>query len=423
MNLKELRAKLEALREKMRELFEQAKSTREGGEPAYDFQAVTCVPEATDLEGGAKSIRVAEYVQTTTHEINDIAEQVETLEAAEKGLDTFGEGERTIKRPTHPNGVRDEPQKSFGQMVVQHPAFKAYRPGGQNAVIELPEIGLLELKTLFITTAGWPPESTRIGLVVDAVTRPIQVTDIIPASNTGMSLVVFMQETTRTHAAAEVAEGAQVAESTFVLTEANSPVRRIGVSIPVTDDQLEDVAQVESYLNGRLSFGVMQRLDTQILVGDGIAPNLDGLENVAGIQTQARGADPNVDAFFKAMTLVRDTGRASPTHALIPPGNWETIRLSRTADGIYIWGNPSEQGVDRMWGLPVVLIEAGTANLGWIGSFSPQWISLAERKGVTVEMGLVDDQFTGYRQTIRASGRWALVVGRPAAFATVTGLN
>ena len=425
-SLKELKAKYDALVEEMRGVWKQARP--EGADKdTFDAQAVTGLGAIDDLEGSEKSIRVAAWIRERDEEMTELHADIMTLEAAEKGLDNFALAERTVAlRPQMADLALARRPKSFGEMVIQHDEFKAFakqKAAGGNRTIHFPELGLAELKTLFLTTAGWPPESTRTGLVVDAVTRPIQVIDIMPKSATGQSLVVFMQETTRTHAAAEVVEGDQVAESTFELTEANSPVRRIGSSVPVTDDQLEDVAQVESYLNGRLSFGVMQRLDGQILVGDGIAPNLDGLENVAGIQTQARGTDPNVDAFFKAMTLVRVTGRAMPTHILIPPTNWETIRLSRTTDGIYIWGQPSERGPDTMWGLPVVQIEAGTANLGWVGSFSPQWISLAERKGVTVEMGLVDDQFTGFRQTLRASGRWALVVGRPAAFATVTGLN
>ena len=189
--------------------------------------------------------------------------------------------------------------------------FKRWQDGATDGKIILP-IGLAELKALFLTSAGWAPESTRTGQVVEAVTRPIQVTDIIPSGRTGQASVVYMREDTRTHAAAEVAEGAAVAESEFVLSQQSSTVRTIGDSVPVTEIQLEDVPQVESYLNGRLNFGVQQRLDGQILTGDGIAPNLEGILNVTGIQTQAKGADPVMDAYYKAMVLCRVTeiGRA-----------------------------------------------------------------------------------------------------------------
>ncbi|MEZ5790499.1 MAG: phage major capsid protein [Nitratireductor sp.] len=205
---------------------------------------------------------------------------------------------------------------------------------------------------------------------------------------TGSDTIVYMEETTRTHAAAEKAEGAILAESTFVLTEKTSPIRKITDSIPVTDEQIEDVAQVQSYLNGRLLYGIRQRLDSQCLVGDASGANLRGLKNVVGIQTQAKGADPVPDAFFKAMTKVRVTGRAMPTHHVMHPTDWQGVRLLRTADGVYIWGNPSEAGPERMWGLPVVQCEADSAGTGYVGSFMPAWVSLFERRGVDVQSAI-----------------------------------
>jgi hypothetical protein len=55
-----------------------------------------------------------------------------------------------------------------------------------------------------------------------------------------------------------------------------------------------------------------------------------------------------------------------------------------------------------------------------VGSFESPWITLFERRGIVVEQGWVNDQFRENRRTIRASGRWALVIYRPEAFATVT---
>ncbi|KKK98624.1 hypothetical protein LCGC14_2640920, partial [marine sediment metagenome] len=89
---------------------------------------------------------------------------------------------------------------------------------------------------------------------------------------------------------------------------------------------------------------------------------------------------------------------------------------------IYIWGNPSEAGPERIWGLPVVQNESLTENTGLVGSFEPAWISLFERRGVVIERGFVGTQFTEGKQTIRGSMRAALVVFRPAAFATVTSI-
>src|SRR3990172_3636586 len=145
----------------------------------------------------------------------------------------------------------------------------------------------------------------------------------------------------------------------------------IGTSIPITDEQLEDVAQAESYVNGRLGFFVRQHLDDQLLNGTDVAPQLDGILGFTDLQTQAKGADPVPDAVHKAMTKIRVTGRAFPTAYVTHPNDWQEVRLLRTADGIYIWGNPSEAGPERIWGLPVVQADVIAEGTGLLRDFPP----------------------------------------------------
>lgn len=423
MTLTELRKKRDAARTFLASIFTESLSKKEDGSKQYDFRKVTLLKDGIEnLEGTAKSVAVAERVQALNTELDEFCKQVESLEAAEKIADENEKRENNLNRQPLPGSAEQKDQKSLGQLVTEDATFKKWVEGSKDGKIVLPGFGIDGLKTLFQTSAGWLPESIRTGQVVDAVTRPLQILDIMPVGQTGMANIVYMEETTRTHAAVERNEGAAAAESTFVLTERTSAVREIADSIPVTDIQLEDVAMVSSYLDGRLRFGIRQRFDTQIIAGDGNAPNLEGILNVTGIQTQAKGADPIPDAVFKAMTKVRVTGRAVPTHYVTHPNDWQEIRLLRTADGIYIWGNPSEAGPERIWGLPVVQNEALSENTSIVGSFEPAWISLFERRGVVIERGFVGDQFIQGKQTIRGSMRAALVVFRPAAFSTVTGI-
>ena len=380
----------------------------------------------------------AEQIQALNRELDAIGREVEALAAADTALKAAADREAQRTGYRHPTGGEpDQPRqrKSLGRMVTESAEYKAWLQRGRadGVTIRLDDIDGSDLlaaaknfptleRKLFSTTAGWAPESPRMPGFVEAAARPIQLLDIIPLSRTGADSLTYMEETVRTHAAAETVEGAAYPTSVFTLTPRTSPVRKIGDSIPVTDEQLEDVPQVESYLEGRLQFGVRQRLDAQVLVGAGTGVNLRGLLNTVGIQTRARGADPIPDAFFRAMTQVRITGRAAPTHIVMHPTNWETVRLLRGAGDIYVWGPPSDVGPARMWGLPVVLSDAGAAGTGYVGSFSPEWVTLAERRGVEVQIGYVGNQFAEGRRTMRADGRWAFVVFRPAALCTVTGI-
>ena len=414
--LKEMRELRTTSEEALAKVFEEAKS--EDGN--LDFTKVECLGK--DVKGN--SVAVAEKVRGMNDELTEIAKDIETLEAGDAAHQSHLErikANRTVPHPgTSEGGKSAQPEqiKSFGQQVIEHDTFKEWLAGNKSSPIELPDYGL---KTLFETSAGWAPESTRTGLLIEGRTRPIQVTDLIPAGQTGMAAIVYMEETTRTHIAAERAEGAAYAEDTLALTEQSSTVRSIGTSIPVTDEQLEDVAMVEAYLNQRLRFSCRQRLDGQLLTGDGNAPNLRGILNTGSIQTQAKGSDPTPDAIYKAMTLVRVTGRAMPNAVIFHPNDWQAIRLLRTADGVYIWGSPSDSGPERIWGLPIVQTDAETENTALVGDYA-NFCMLFERRGVEVKIGLDASDFTTGKQHMRASLRAAFVVFRPTAFCTVTGI-
>ena len=198
-------------------------------------------------------------------------------------------------------------------------------------------------------------------------------------------------------------------------------MRKIAVWIPVTDEQLEDVPGMQEYIENRLGFMVRQRLNTQILVGNGTPPNLLGILSVVGIQTQAKGVDPTPDAVYKAMTKVRVTGQAMPSAYVTHPNDWQEVKLLRTTDGIYIWGNPSEMGPDRIWGLPVVLDAGMTEGTGIVGDFA-NYSLLAERKGLTIKVGYQNDDFIKNQRSIVAEIRAAFAVLRPTAFCSVTGI-
>ena len=230
-----------------------------------------------------------------------------------------------------------------------------------------------------------------------------------------------MRETVTTEAAAERAEGAAYAEADISYAEDSSTVRSIGVNLPITDEQLEDVDGIRGLIDGRLMLFLRRRLDLQVLVGNGTAPNLSGILDAVGIQTQAKGADPVFDAIHKAITLVQITGAAIPSGIVLHPNDWQDIRLTRTADGIYILGNPADPSMMRLWGLPVTISDRLTENTGLVGDFATH-CELRPRRGIEVQVGFVNTQFTEGEQTIRAGLRTAFVVYRAAAFCTITGI-
>jgi HK97 family phage major capsid protein len=406
--LKEARDKLDAKRKSLADIL-----TESG--PEYDMSKVKSVQ-------GDTHAKVAFIGQLNT-EIDECKAKVDELmvvaraagaakadEATEKGADEGKEGPQTKARR----------QKPFGELMMASDAIKGYRSGsGVGPVARIDA----DLKTLFQTGAGWDPEDLRTGRVEMYPTRPApHVLDVFPQTTTSMSTVLYMEETTFTNNAAETAEGGQYPEGALALTERSSEVRKIPVFLPVTDEQFEDEARSRAYVENRLPFMLRQRIDSQLLVGNGTAPNLRGMENVTGIQSQALGSDPIPDALYKCMRQIRDDGFAEPSHVFIRPSKWETIQLMRTADGVYIWGHPSMPGPRTIWGVPVIETTAVTATKAALGDFT-NFSEVSVRRGIDVQISNSHGTyFIEGKLAIRADVRLAVIFYRPKAFGVVTGL-
>jgi HK97 family phage major capsid protein len=383
--------------------------------------------KVTEIEGdtGANVDASRSHNEEITEKTKDVERLVDAIRAQEESerRKERDDDEATIRHPGGKGGAKEQPQtKTLGELFVESRQYTEAKDKS-NIQIDLPDV---EMKTLMTTSAGWAPETTRGPRLVDYVTRPVQVTDTIPSTTTNQVAIKYMEETTFTNAAAEVAEGGTKPEAALALTERSDPVQKIAVWIPVTDEQLEDVSQVQGYITNRLTFMVRQRLDTQILVGNGTSPNLSGLLDRSGIQTQDGTGDPIPDAMYKAMTKVRLTGAGNgggiANVMYMNPLDWQEVRLLKTVDGVYIWGAPSDIGPARMWGLTVVEAEGLTQGTGIVADST--YLELAVKKGVTLKStDSHSDYFIKNQQVILAEMRVALVVYRPAVIVQVTNLG
>ena len=199
----------------------------------------------------------------------------------------------------------------------------------------------VDLKVLMTTAAGWAPQSLRNPGYIESAQRMPTVLDVIPMGNTSQAAVVYMVESTFTNNAAERAEGANNAgEAALALTPTTATVRQIAVWIPVTAEQMADVAYVQGYVNNRLSLMIRQRLSSEILVGRRCA-------QPRGHHRYGECADPGKGRRYadpRCRVQGHDAGpcdRARGASATIwHPNDWQDVRLLRTVDGVYIWGSP-----------------------------------------------------------------------------------
>jgi uncharacterized protein YoxC len=377
--------------------------------PDLDFSKVK------SLEGDTKG--KVEKLQAMNKELGDLKDSYDAMLKLDEGAKMARGITTTIgKEPDGPVvKATTAERKSIGRLFVESKAGRELK----GMAVDVPDV---EVKTLFEASAGWDPDNVRSGRVSLYPEQALGVLDIIPMGTTGSDLYKYMKETTRTNNAAETAEGGSYGEAALALTETSDEVEKVAVWLPVTDEQLEDVPGLETYLNARLTYMLKARLEAQILTGNGSTPNLLGTLNLSSVQSQALGTYSVPDAIHLAITKVRATGFAEPSAIVMHPNDWQGVRLLTTADGIYIFGSPNDAGVQRMWGVPVLVTTFETENTAIVGAYRDH-SALFMRRGIQFKVSdSHDTYFVNGKQAIRCDLRCAMVHFRDTAFCKVTGI-
>jgi len=247
--------------------------------------------------------------------------------------------------------------------------------------------------------------------------RPLRLADLIDRQTTGLNAVPYLIEGANTGVAAEVAEGSAKPEATFTFTEDSAPVRTIAHWVPITRQAAEDNATMVGYVEGRLAYGLELRLDTQILGGNGTAPNLRGIINTSGVGTYTPGAaEARIITIRKAITIAQ-LAEYQPDAVVLHPNDWQSIELDQdTTNNFRVNANVQNALTPRIWGLNVVVTTGITTATYLVGAFK-MGATLWERHGVRILMSDSHaSNFTSNILVILAEMRAALTVWRPAAF-------
>ena len=317
----------------------------------------------------------------------------------------------------------------FAELRARGKTLADVAAGGVKMTLSMP--GREQFNTLFETGAGWDPFVTRRPGYIASPQREIQVTDVFPTSPTGQNAISYLEETTFDNTSAEVAEGTASPEAELKQTERTQPVREIAVEIPVTKVQLEDEQQVTTYLNERLLFMTRQRVDGQLLKGDGIAPNMEGVLSRTGLldydftHNVSNDIEKPFNALKKAKTKTAVDGRCMPSHYILHHSIWDDASLSESSAGGYYLGSPAEMFVERCWGLPVVKSDhlsdgSDTDEVGGLVGDFMNFSRLHVRRDFGLEVGFSGDDFSKRQVRIQATVRITLEVSRPSAFCTLT---
>lgn len=237
-----------------------------------------------------------------------------------------------------------------------------------------------------------------------------QIPTIVVASNSVNSL----RENVWTNDAVEVAEKAAKPESDITFQAYNVIIETVAHWIKISKQLMADAPAVAAYIDTRLRDGLMQRVEKQLIIGDGTTPNLSGITDSGNFTafTPTSGANL-VESINKAKYNRWAVGEVVDT-VIVNPADWAAMEVLREGSaGVYLYGAPGTMASTSPFGVDVVMSPFMPAGTFAIGSLRSSAV-IYQRQGATVEMGYINDDFTKNLVTIRAEERLGLGVERPA---------
>ncbi len=372
----------------------------------------------TQYEGEVKEY--GEATKAVTDQVKGLSDDFAAMREATEGLkNQMVDMEQLMAGGI--SGAGTEAVKTWGETMIESDSYKSFVNDGQNLKARV------EVKNTIIGEAAGEPsnvllQADRLPGIVPGAFRALNILDFVNSGNTSSNQIEYTRELSWTDNSAETAEGAAKPESDLTFELVQDPVRTIAHWIKASKQVLDDAPMLASYIDRRMTHGVRNRLQTQILTGNGTSPNISGL-NDSGRHTAftPTASELALDGINRAKYAVIGADY-SPNFVFLNPADWGGIeRVKSTAAGNdYAAGDGAALSyinggmTPLVWGLPVVAsntVPAGNFYLGDSMAFQ-----LFTRQNVVVEMFEQDDtNVQSNLLTIRAEMRAALAVYTPAA--------
>lgn len=360
----------------------------------------------TFAEKASEEIKTANSVSTETKSALEAF-----AEKANKAFDRLAILEAKVSY----GGGRQAVEKSAGAQFVESDICKSLMSGQTKQA-------RMSVKTIINATGQNQPlvPSQRLPGIIAEPNRILRIRDLLRVGRTNSNLIEYTKENVFTNNAAPQygaspveTEGQKKPESMITFTLANTPVITIAHFIKASKQVLSDSPQLQSYIDGRLTYGLKLEEEDEILNGDGTASQLNGLLNQATAYNRGATADTAIDTIRKAITQGQ-LSNYMMTGIILNPAQWEEIELTKDSQNRYIFASPQSLAGPTLWGLPVVASNTMPNGQFLVGAYDMA-AELWDREEASVQVGFENDDFTRNLVTILAEERLALTVYREAA--------
>lgn len=376
---------------------------------------------------------IAERMTALDQITTDLKSASDLIAMHEKANSLVGGGESTVEAKTGSRGPM-----TLGRTIVTSDAFKSaqgsigtrFSYASETKAADVVDEGIAVANGQLNGASGVLALPDYQPGIVDIKFAQLSVAQLFAQGATNSPIISYVKEASQTIGAKSRAERTAGGQADSKFVRVNEQVGSISVFEKLTNEMLEDVTTVESFLTSRLTGQISREEENEVLNGAGY-PALGGILGRAGLQPSLAlsgvvQVSDVVDGLYKQVTAIRTTAFMEPDAIVMNPLDWQNIRLGKDKNGQYLAGGPffgaygqgTYSNVSSLWGLRVVESPRIAPGKALVGCFS-EGGQLFQRAGIVTEMtNSNEDDFKNLLVTVRATKRSALAVYYPGAFGT-----
>lgn len=248
--------------------------------------------------------------------------------------------------------------------------------------------------------------------------RKLTVYDIfrkvpVPKNANGVVRYVDWDEATKARAAAAVAEGGSFPESTAAWATYTLTLKKVGDSIPTSEEMLYDSEMFAAELANFLNVNVAIKIDTDLVSGSGSGTAINGIKSqIPNYSASAAGiTDASIyDLIVKLREAITSSygSKYDPNVALMNISDINKMKLKKDADNNYVLPPFKDQNGNIIDGVTVIECNSFAANTMALGD--SRYGAIYEEPGVQVTTGHDGSDFTNDMVTIKARKRLNLLI-------------
>ncbi|OEO23095.1 hypothetical protein AX279_22485 [Pseudomonas sp. J237] len=316
-----------------------------------------------------------------------------------------------------------ESASDLARKIAEHDSLNSLREGSVKSAIIPSNDSISMLRKAVVGDVGsatndlYSVQPMRSSVIQNDPRRSLRVMDLIPRIPVESNAFEFISlDGFANNADYQLAEGDTKAEQDLPTEVKTVGISTIAVTLPASEQILADAPQLTQFLSGKLLFGVLEKLEREIISSSPGAGKISGLESLATAFIPTAGLN-SADAIGEAVTDLSAKGWTAGV-IVMNPFDWLKIATMKDNEQNYILGSPRDPSPPNLWGVPVATTPSLTA--GTVLVLDPQQIGLLDRMTPRFAIGLVDDQFSRNMLTLRAELRAGLAVFSPSAVLKLT---